>query len=287
MALYELHQRPEQQEPVLVMALEGWIDAGLGGGGAMAALLGALDPQLVATFDSDILLDYRARRPMITITDGVNQEVTWPQVQLRAGRDAEGRDVLVLTGPEPDHQWRAFADGVCELAGTLGVRMVVGLGAFPAPVPHTRPAPVAATATDGDLVAQVGFVPGTVNVPGGVQAVLERRFAEAGVPAMSLWARVPHYVSGMPYPEASARLLEALSSVAGITVDTTDLREAAANARRRIDDLMAGSEEHLAMLRQLEAQADAEQAGPELAFGNLPTGDELAAELERFLRDER
>src|SRR5947207_3031908 len=187
MAIYELHTRPDVAEPVLVMSLDGWVDAGLGAATAAAALLTAVETEVVATFDVDGLLDHRARRPVVRIVDGVNTGLTWPELQLRAGRDAAGRSLLLLVGPEPDHQWRAFCDATVGLARDFGTRLVAGLGAFPAPVPHTRPCRLAATATSAELAAAVGFVPGTLDVPGGVQAALEQAFAAAGIPAVGLW----------------------------------------------------------------------------------------------------
>jgi len=281
--LYELHAQPDLREPLLIVTLEGWIDAGLGAAAAVAAILGAVPSDHVATFDVDRLLDHRARRPVVRMVDGVNTMLMWPEIQLRSGTTSSGTDVLFLVGPEPDHEWRAFSRSVAELAGTFGVRMMVGLGAFPAPVPHTRPSRLASTATTSELAHQVGFLPGTIDVPAGVQAALERQFAELGVPAVGLWARVPHYAAAMPYPEASVVLLEGLEHLTGVAVDTRELQDAAVNARRRLDELIANSEEHAALVRQLEAQADAETERP---FGTIPSGDELAAELERFLREE-
>jgi proteasome assembly chaperone (PAC2) family protein len=281
--LYELLDRPTLDNPLLVVTLEGWIDAGLGAAAALAALLGSMPTELVASFDADDLLDHRARRPVMRIIDGVNSALMWPEIQLRVGRSASGRDVLFLVGPEPDHKWRAFAMAVAELAGAFAVELVVGLGAFPAPAPHTRPARLVATATSAELASQVGYLPGAIDVPAGVQAALERQFAELGVPAVGLWARVPHYAAAMPYPEASAVLLEGLDRLTGVHVDTSDLREAAVGTRARLDELVANSEEHAALLGQLEAQVDAEGDRP---LGTIPSGDELAAELERYLREE-
>ena len=284
MSLYVVHERPELDRPVLVMAPEGWIDAGLGGGAALGTLLTAVETTVVANFDIDQLLDHRARRPTARITDGVYEELTWPEIELRAGHDAAGNAVLVLVGPEPDHQWRAYAAALAEVAQLFDVRMLVGLGAFPAPVPHTRPATLAATATDAELANRVGVVSGTLEVPAGVLVAVERRFSEAGIPAIGLWARVPHYAAAMPYPGASLLLLEGLADVAGITVDTTALREAADATRERLDELIANSAEHSALVRQLEARADAEAEPAAEGWGDLPSGDELAAEFERFLQ---
>lgn len=290
--LYTLHQRPELHEPVLIVAPEGWIDAGMGGAGALAALMGAVETEVVATFETDRLIDYRARRPVSHLVDGVYDTLVWPELELRAGHDGQGNAVLVLAGPEPDHQWREFAGAMVELGGIFNVRLVVGLGAFPAPVPHTRPSKLAATATTAELANQIGVVNGTVAVPAGVLAAIERRFSDIGVPGIGIWARVPHYAATMPYPEASFLLLEGLAKVSGITIDASELREAAESARQQLDELMANSVQHMTLVRQLEAQYDMnegeEAQGQSLeSWGNLAaSGEELIAEVERFLRDE-
>lgn len=287
--LYQIYSRPVLDHPVLVMAPEGWIDAGLGGGGAVAALLAAMTTELVAAFDTDQLIDLRARRPVSRIVDGVYEELNWPTIELRCGQDDEGHDVLVLSGPEPDMRWRAYSDAVGELATELGVRLLVGLGAFPAPVPHTRTAPLAATATTAELAAKIGVVPGIVDVPAGVLAAVERRFDKLGIPAVGIWARVPHYVAGMPYPEASKLLLDGLTTVSGVSIDTSALTEAADATRTRLDELTANSAQHSALVAQLEIQFDEDAEGQAMAsaagWGDLPSGDELAEEFERYLRD--
>jgi len=295
--LYDLRAEPELDGPVLVMAPDGWIDAGLGGGGAVGALLAAMSTEVVASFDADRLLDHRARRPVSHIVDGVYTDLVWPVIELLAGHDRDGRAVLVLAGPEPDHEWRAFAAAVTELSQRFGVRLLVGLGAFPAGVPHTRSARLAATASTAELATSVGVVSGAVEVPAGVMAAIERSFQEVGIPAVGIWARVPHYAAALPYPPASVQLLEGLSEVAGIHVDTPDLAEAAESTLRHLEELTANSVQHMALVRQLEAQVDAEAEGGEgkgegqaeataAGWGVLPSGDELAAEVERFLRDE-
>ena len=285
--MYERHAEIHPHEPVLVVAMEGWIDAGLGAAAAIATILGQTETQPVATFDADLLLDQRARRPVVRIENGVNTGLTWPTIQLRAGRDAAQHDVLFLVGPEPDVQWRAFTKAVVGLARQHAVRLVVGLGAFPAPVPHTRPTRLAATATTQELAEKVGFVTGTIEVPAGIGAALERGFAEAGIPAVGLWARVPHYAAAMPYPSASAALVAGLAGVADLTFDAGELVSAATVSSTQLDELIANSEEHTAMVRQLEEQIDAAE-GPQadLDLSRLPSGDEIAAELERFLRGE-
>jgi proteasome assembly chaperone (PAC2) family protein len=278
-------------DPVLVMGLEGWVDAGLSGGTALAALLGAMNTNPIVTFDSDVLVDHRSRRPTQRIVNGVLESVTTPEIQLRLGADAHGNDVLLLVGPEPDYQWRAFTDQLVQLSRELNVRLAVGLGGFPAPMPHTRPTRIIATAIDQSTANDVGFIPGVREVPAGIHAALLKGFERAGIPALSLWAMVPHYISGMPYPEASVGLLDQLVRLSGLAIDTTELRTAAAVTRERIDGLVAQNPEHVAMVDALERQLEEDQANggnnhPPLDVDNLPSGDEIAAELQRFLREE-
>ena len=168
--IFEVHQEPVLREPVLVVALEGWVDAGLGATTAIATLLGQGHTEPIVTFNGEHFLDQRARRPVARIVNGVTTELTWPRTVVRQGTDESGRDMLFLVGPEPDFHWRAFTDAVVGLARSWRVRMVVGLGAFPAPAPHTRPVKLAATApsASADLIEQVGIVQGELEVPAGV-----------------------------------------------------------------------------------------------------------------------
>jgi len=277
---------PELLEPVLVVAMEGWIDAGLGAGTAMSTLLETMHTEILATFDTEYFIDQRARRPVARIVDGITTELTWPEIQLRYGVDGDGAHVLFLLGPEPDFHWSDFIDLVTDVAGRFDVRLVVGLGAFPAPTPHTRPIRVIGTAAaaSAHLLATTGTVEGEIEVPAGISAALELGFAEANIDMITLWARVPHYVASMPYPQASAALLDALATVAGLTVDAGSLRASADQARQRVDDLVTNNPEHASMVESLELSAD-ESEGTSLGDA-LPSGDELAAELERFLRGE-
>jgi hypothetical protein len=286
--LYERHLDRVLDRPVLVVALEGWVDAGLGADGAISALLSAGPTELLATFDGESLIDQRARRPVVHIARGINEGLTWPVIQMRVGQDLVGAEVCFLVGPEPDFRWPSFVSSVVGLCRELRVRIVVGLGAFPAPAPHTRPVRLAATAppASADLVAEIGIVQGEIDVPSGVWGALELALGEAGIATVGLWARVPHYVSGMSFPSASAALLDGLSAVAGLSVDASPLHTAADASLRQVDDLISKSTEHTAMVRQLEHSVDTAEGNP-LDIGELPTGDELAAELERYLRDER
>ncbi len=277
---------PSLDRPALVLGLEGWVDAGYAAATAVNALLESARHELVATFDSDALLDQRSRRPMLRVSHGVHGGLTWPELRLLSATDTGGRSLLVLAGPEPDLRWHEWSQEVVALGLRLGVEQVVGLGAFPAPAPHTRPVRLAATASSEELAGRVGFLPATMEVPAGAQAVLEVAFGEAGVPSIGVWARVPHYAAGTPYPEASAVLLDKLADLTGLSIDTDALREAGRKARDQIQALIEASEEHSAMVRQLEQQQDNELGLSATEFTHLPTGDEIAAELERFLRGE-
>jgi hypothetical protein len=289
MSLYELHQRPDLESPVLLVALEGWIDAAGAAGQAMETIVAQCDPVQVATFDADALLDFRARRPVLHLVDGVQRGLTWSSIELHAATAPGGTDVLLLTGVEPDHAWHAFTEAVVGLALDMGCRMLVGLGAYPAAAPHTRPVLLSATASDDELAAQAGMVRGTIDVPAGVEAVLEHRFAEIGLPAVGVWAQVPHYVAAMRYPAAAARLIDGVNQVAGTDLSPAALMDEVAAMRSRIDDLVQQNPQHAAMIHQLEAAYDAslEAMGGDAGVGGpIPSGDELAEELQRFLREQ-
>jgi proteasome assembly chaperone (PAC2) family protein len=285
--IFAVHGEPELNRAVLVIALEGWVDAGLGATTAIASLLGQGETSAVVTFNGEHFLDQRARRPVAHIINGVTTELTWPQTVVRHGQDGAGADMLYLVGPEPDFHWKAFTDAVVGLARSWRVRMVVGLGAFPAPAPHTRPVKLAATAppASADLVERIGIVHGELEVPAGVMSALELAFADVGIPVVTLWARVPHYVAGMPFPEASAALVEGLADIAGLNLDASALRHAADSSRRQVDQLIADNNEHRAMVRKLEENIDASE-GNAMGVDEVPTGDEIAAELEKYLRGE-
>jgi predicted ATP-grasp superfamily ATP-dependent carboligase len=191
-------------------------------------------------------------------------------------------------------RWRAFISALMGIVDQLGVRQVVNLGAFPSPAPHTRPVTIGATATTRELADRIGFLPGSFDIPGGITAAIERACADADIPAAGMWARVPHYVAQMPYPAAAAALLERLAALTGLVIDTTELRAAGERSVSQVDELVRNNPEHLAMLRQLEASHDEAEAARAQGradaapadFGPLPTGEEIAADFERFLRDQ-
>ena len=281
------------KDPVLVVALEGWIEAGYAAATAVGTLKQQIRTHRLLRFDTDELLDQRARRPTMRLVNGVNTELRWPRLQMRHGRDSAGQDLLVLTGPEPDMRWNGFVSALMEVVERLDVRLCVGFGAFPAAAPHTRPVSIGATATTQTLADEVGYLEATMDIPGGVQAAIERGFAQADRPAVGLWARVPHYAAAMPFPAAAASLLETLARVTGLVIDTVELRNAGTAANAQIDQLVQNNPEHVEMVRRLEEQVASEMpmrpgrfgmAGGDL--GDLPSGDELAAELEKYLREQ-
>ncbi len=284
-SLYRLTGEPAPPSPVLVVALDGWVDAGLAGGTAMASLLEAVETWPYAVFDSEELLDQRARRPKLKIADGINEGLEWPRVILSVGADRLGSGIAMLAGPEPDMRWQSFSDAVAELATALEVRLMVGFGGFPAAAPHTRPVKLAATSSSNQLAQKIGFIPGAIDVPAGIQAVIELACSKAGIPSVGLWARVPHYVAAMPFPAASVVLLDGLASLSGLVIDSHLLAEAADAAREKVDELIAQSSEHQEMVRQLEQQIDELEGTPAMPDDRtVPSGDEIAAELERYLR---
>jgi hypothetical protein len=286
------NEPPENlRDPVLFVALDGWIDAGFGAQTAVGTLKSQIRTNRLLSFDTDELIDMRARRPTMTLVNGVNTGLKWPRLQIRHGRDRAGQDILVLSGPEPDHRWKGFLSALTEVVEHLDVRMCVGFGAFPAPTPHTRAITLGSTATTEELARQVGFIEASFEIPAGIQAAIERAFAEIGRDAVGIWARVPHYAAAMPYPAAAAAILDCAARLTGLVIDTEDLRRASSQAIQQIESLVANNPEHIDMVRRLEEQVDAEdnmRAGKPtpVDLGTLPSGDELAAELERFLRDQ-
>jgi proteasome assembly chaperone (PAC2) family protein len=202
-SLYSMVEQPDLEAPVLVMVLKGWIDAGLGADGAADVLIEGLDRHTIARFDADALLDWRARRPTMRLVDGINTQITWEETELSWAKDGSGNDVLLLLGNEPDHAWLAFSEQVVDLALDLGARMAVGLGAYPTPVPHTRTPLLAASASSEDLAQ--GLLQNSVEVPSGIQGMIERRAALRGLPALGLWAQVPHYAGPAPGHEPHRR----------------------------------------------------------------------------------
>jgi predicted ATP-grasp superfamily ATP-dependent carboligase len=258
--------------PVLVVAFDGWVDAA----GASTAATEHLSNggALVATFDDDTLFDYRSRRPTLDIIDGSLHRLVWPSIKIHR-RTLDGRDVLVLHGPEPDFRWKELGDDLGAFCLRAGVMQWISLGAIPAAVPHTRPVPVLATASRDGLLheADTQGPPGLLRVPSAALSAVELPVSTAGVPAVGFYAQVPHYVGG-PYAAASVSLLRHLGRHLGIEIPLDDLEEEANQQRQRLDAAVAADDDVRELLERMEQQDEQE----------LPSGDELAAEIERFLR---
>ena len=283
---------PRLGKPVLVVMLQGWIDAAGAANEAMNAIEAQINPIPIATFDADVFIDFRARRPTMEIRDGRNSNIEWPSIDLYAGHDRNGRDVLILTGSEPDSAWHRFSAAVRELCLRLDVSMMVGLGAYPFPTPHTRPSNLSCTTPSSDLLNKHAFVRTSVDVPAGMAAVLEQVLHDAGIPSISIWAQVPQYIPAMTYPAAAVALLDGLKDTAGLIFDRGSLQQEAVIQTERLDRLVAKNAEHQEMVEKLEQAYDTMAPRPStdpnaelLSEKDIPTPEELTAELEAFLRD--
>jgi hypothetical protein len=266
---------PTLRAPVLIGAFDGWIDAG--GAASAAATILAGDAQELAAGDSDALFDYRSRRPVLDVVDGTLSELDWPALTIV--RRAEGaRDLLVLHGPEPDFRWKELAEQVMEAAVRLGVVQWVSLGAIPAAMPHTRPVHVFGTASQtGLLHDDVEQGPqGLLRVPAACLSVIEMAVAGAGIPTVGFYAQVPHYVGGS-FAAATIALLEQTGRHLGVDLPLGDLPDEALAQRQRLDTAVGGDDDARQYLERLESIAGEE---------HVPSGDELASEIERFLQGE-
>jgi proteasome assembly chaperone (PAC2) family protein len=273
-ALYRLTREPVLVAPAIVVAFDGWVDAGTAA--TTAAQRVAEGGQVIATFDADAFFDYRARRPTLEIVDGRPSELSWPELSVRHARIG-ARDLLVLAGPEPDYRWQALCDAVLDLVRRLGVTEWISLGAIPAAVPHTRPVPVMGTASRAELL-RGGVEPGPagiLRVPAAALSVLEIAIEAAGIPAVGYYAQVPHYVAG-PSPAAAIELLRVLGRHLEIEIPLGPLPDEARELRARLDLATAADEATRAHVERLEARVDQERR---------PTGDALIAEIEQFLRE--
>lgn len=276
---------------VLVHDLAGEFDAAHAGAQSGTHLLAALPARPIARFDADALVDYRGHRPRMVFSGDRYESVASPEIVLHALEDDTGAEFLLLHGVEPDFAWERFTAAVAGLVEQLGVTSVVALHAIPMPVPHTRPVTVTAHATRRQLIESYPVYWGEMKLPGSIGALLELRLGERGVDALGVAAHVPHYLAQAGYPAASLTLLEHLEKLTGLHLPTEALREAAEANRTEIDEQIARSEENTAVVAQLEQQFDAftsarEDTGLLGTAGQVPTGEELGAEFERFLAEQ-
>ncbi|PYE21151.1 proteasome assembly chaperone (PAC2) family protein [Williamsia limnetica] len=281
----------EGDGPVLIHALEGFADAGHAIKLASDHLRQSLDSELVATFSTDELIDYRSRRPLMSFTGDEFTAAAMPELTLHAIRDNNGTPFLLLSGAEPDLRWERFVAAIGALSDQFGVTSVIGLNAIPMGIPHTRPSTITAHGNSKDLIGSLPRWGSELKVPGSASMLLELRLGERGLATAGLSVHVPHYLSQAEYPAASHKLLESLGEVTGLDLPTAALANAAEKVRTQVDAEVSGNQEVESVVAALETQYDTfnqaqqEKASLLAAEGDLPTGDELGAELERFLAD--
>jgi hypothetical protein len=288
--LFELQQSAPEGAPLL-HHLEGFIDAG--GAGRLLAehLLQDYEHETVAKFDADRLIDYRSRRPLMTYENGQWSSYDVPELGLYLIRDVKEQPFLLLTGPEPDHEWELFTAAVRTLADRLSAGAAVGFLGIPAGVPHTRPLGVIAHGTRDGLVTGTQRLPNKIELPGSAAALLELRFGEAGRDALGFAVQVPHYLAQTVYPSAALVLLSSVTEYTGLDLPGVDLRVASERTHEAIERQVADSAEVSELVRALEQQYDSaaeqEQEGLLAEGEQMPTADELAAQFERFLADQQ
>ena len=273
--------RPALERPVLIAAFRGWNDGGQGASLAGAYLARAWAAEEFATIDPENFYDFQATRPMVSLVDGETRQIEWPENSfLHAPLPGGKRDAIILLGVEPNLRWRTFAELITGLAQEFKVDLVITLGSLLADVPHTRPSPVTGSATDPELIDQLNLQASRYEGPTGMVGVLHDACSRAGLKSASLWAAVPHYVSLTPSPRAAKALVDRLADLLGADVDTTELDEAADSYAQQVSEAVATDEETSAYVADLEQRVD--QLEEEL---DLPSGDAIAAELTRYLRE--
>ena len=279
-------EHPELHRPVLVAGFKGWNDAADSASDAVEWLATNLDGRPFARIDPECFYDFQTTRPHVSVRDGVTEHITWPRNQFSAATGTTSpHDVIVLRGVEPNFAWKSFCDAVVRVARETGCELVVTLGALLADVPHTRPPTISGTATDPDLIARLGLDRSRYEGPTGIVGVLHDACRSAGLVSASLWAPVPHYVAAAPDPMASRELVFRFAQLTGLHLDLTELDLAAEGWRNRVSAAVVGDSDTSAYVAELESRFDAEIADPGRA--DLPSGDELAEELERYLREQR
>jgi proteasome assembly chaperone (PAC2) family protein len=272
--------RPRLERPVLVAAFRGWNDGGQGASLAGGYLAREWQAERFADIDPENFYDFQATRPMVSLEDGETRKIEWPENAFYFARPRElGRDAILLLGIEPNVRWRTFTTLIVDFAKELGVEMVVTLGALLADVPHTRPSPVTGSATDRELVERLGLSTSRYEGPTGVVGALHDACNQAGIPSVSLWAAVPHYVQLTPSPRAAQALCERLASLLGGKIDVSELRRAGRGYVEQVSEAVAADAETAAYVEELEQRSDT------IEETELPSGDALAAELTQYLRD--
>jgi len=281
---------PPLRRPVLVAGFEGWNDAADAASDAVAWLARRFGGRRFAWIDPEEHVDFQSTRPRVELVDGVTRSIVWPANECMAAPvEGSEHDLVVLIGVEPNVRWRSFCRAVISVARETRCELVVTLGALLADVPHTRPMSITGTATDPALIARLGLERSRYEGPTGIVGVLHDACREAGLVSVSLWAPVPHYVAAPPNPVATLELVTRFGRLTGIAMDTHDLQADAQTWRARVSEVVAGDDQVAQYVRQLEERLDAEAAEHDepTVEGELPSGDDLAAELEQYLRDQR
>ena len=276
-----IDERPELRRPVLVAAFRGWNDGGQGASLAAGFLAKTWDAKRFADIDPEEFFDFQVNRPKVSLVDGETRQIDWPETGFyRAAIPGADRDAVLLLGIEPNMRWRTFCELVVGLARDLGVELAVTLGSLLADVPHTRPAPVTGSASEPELIERYGLAHSRYEGPTGIVGVLHDACRRSGLSSLSLWAAVPHYVSLAPSPRAAFALCERLGSLLGITIDTSELESAIETYSEQVTEAVSNDPETAAYVEQLEQRSD--ELGGAM---DLPSGESLAAELTRFLRE--
>ncbi len=273
-----LESRPSLNRPILVTAFRGWNDGGQGASLAAQHLVTTWDAEKFADIDPEGFFDFQATRPRVSLVDGLTRKIDWPENDFFHASPG-GRDVVMLVGTEPNVRWRTFTELVVELARELGIDIVVSLGALLADVPHTRPAPVTGAGSDPELVERLGLQASRYEGPTGIVGVLHDACREQGMTSVSFWAAVPHYVSLAPSPRAALALCERVSSLLEVPIDVSELEEMVEGYTSHVTEAVSSDEDAAAYVDELEQRADM------IEESDLPSGDSIAAELTRFLRE--
>ncbi|MDQ2897176.1 MAG: PAC2 family protein [Actinomycetota bacterium] len=277
------HRPDGLRAPALVCAFKGWNDAGDAASSAIQFVGSALGAERFATIDPEEFYDFQATRPRVKLVDGQAREIVWPAVKLYAARVPRApRDLILMSGSEPSFRWRTFSGIVVELAEALGTQLFVTLGALLADVPHTRPISVTGLTSDPALVARLGLAPSSYEGPTGIVGVLHAACQQAGLPSASLWAAVPHYIAATPNPKAALALVRKLEGLVGVAVDGSELESAAGDYERQVNVAVQSDPDVQAFVERLEQTANEEDDDD--APTSLPSGETIARDLQRFLR---
>jgi proteasome assembly chaperone (PAC2) family protein len=271
--------------PAIICAFSGWNDAGDAASAALTFIGESLGAERFARIDPEDFYDFQSTRPQIAFTDDRKREITWPGIEIYAARVPRApRDLILVQGPEPSMRWRSFCQHIIDLAEALGTQLVVTMGALLADVPHSRPVSITGLASDEALVEKLALAETTYEGPTGIVGVLHTACTEAGLPSASLWASVPHYVAAAPNPKAALALVRKIESLVAVSVDATDLENATGDYERQVSRAVQSDPEVQAFVERLEEAAgqDTRPLGP----GDLPSGDAIASEFQRFLRQQ-